>query len=166
MSNRPAMWVGRPLPHSITDSVLTTRRQQRWGPARVIMDKTHLDLACRGHKSTWALGYRGRNSVGCALPQAKTHRGLDYRGRNSVGCGLPQAKTHPGLGSDGQKLVGFGQPRAKITRGFGQPWAKVSWVWATMGKNWLGLGNHGQKLVGFGQPWAKIGWVWAPMGKN
>ena len=63
MSNRPAKWVGRPLPHSTADSALTTRRQQRWGPARVIMDKTHLDLACRGHKSTWALGYRGRNSV-------------------------------------------------------------------------------------------------------
>ena len=46
-----------------------------------------------------------------------------------------------------------------------------------MGKNWLGLGSDGQKLVGFGQPWAKstrgfgqpwakISWVWATMGKN
>ena len=77
----------------------------------------------------------------------------------------------------GKNSLGLGAPVGNNKCGLGLRWAKVSWVWATMGKKWLGLGNYGQKLAGFGQPWAnitrgfgqpwaKISWVWAAMGKK
>ena len=37
---------------------------------------------------------------------------------------------------------------AQNPRGFGLPWAKLTWVWATVGKNYFGLGYHGQILPG------------------
>ena len=45
----------------------------------------------------------------------------------------------------------------RITRGFGQPWAKIGWVWETMGKNHLWVWAIMGKIAhGFGLPCAKF----------
>ena len=147
----------------------------------------------QGTTWAWALPETGRGlSCGCEGPpstEARRHRGPAPQRPGAtkaqghvrpqtprLGCGRIWAKKPAGLGYRGQKSLGFGLP-----------WAKITWVWATMGKICLGLGYYGhripaglgyrgQKSLGFGLPWAKkhlglgyhgqkITWVWATMGK-